>query len=235
MGCLTRLVGTVVLVVAAAGAWWWWSGGRLPLPAAVEARIPFSPRTTTDSMSTAPASGLATARWQPISSDAAFTTAQERLSSLGRRGGPGMVTLEAGQLASFLVQAFVRQLPASAAGAVVAVVDDMVYMKAEMPLTDFGGDALLGPLAGALDRRDTIIVGGTFDMLAPGRAQFRIREVVVGEFSVPRPLVPRLIAATRRGIMADDMADEGYPVQLPPYVGDLRIRRGQITAYRAEP
>jgi len=233
MSCLSRLVGTAVFAVAAVGAWWWYSGGDVPLPASITSRIPFEPRKI-DSMSTAPARGLANARWQPVE-DAAFSSAQTRLTRLGQRGGPPTVTLEAGELASFLVQPFARQLPASAQGAVVAVVDDMVYVKSEIPLEDFGGSAILGPLAGALDRKDTIIIGGNFDLIAPGRAQFRIREVIVGEFSVPRPLVPRLISATRRGLVGDDFTDDGYPVELPPYVGDVRISRGQITVYRVEP
>lgn len=233
MSCLSRLVGTAVLGAAAVGGWWWYSGGNVPLPSSITSRIPFEPRRI-DSMSTAPARGLATARWQPIE-DAAFSSAQTRLMRLGQRGGPPTVTLEAGELASFLVQPFARQLPSSAQGAVVAVVDDMVYVKSQVALADFGGSAILGPLTGALDRRDTIIIGGTFDLIAPGHAQFRIREVVVGEFSVPRPLVPKLIHATRRGIVDDGFSDDGYPVELPPYVGDVRISRGQITVYRVEP
>ena len=233
MSCLSRLVGTAGLAVVAVGAWWWYSGGNVPLPQSIAARIPFEPRKL-DSMSTAPARGLANARWQSVD-EAAFGSVQISLARLGQRGGPPTVTLEAGELASFLVQPFARQLPASATGAVVAVVDDMVYVKSEIPLEDFGGAAILGPLAGALDRKDTIIIGGTFDLIAPGRAQFRIREVVVGAFSVPRPLVPRLISATRRGLMGDEITQDGYPVELPPYVGDVRISRGQITVYRVEP
>ena len=233
MSCISRLVSTVVVSVAAVGAWWWYSGGNVPLPQSITSRIPFAPRTI-DSMSTAPARGLANARWQPIE-DASSVSAQARLVRLGQRGGPPTVTLEAGELASFLVQPFALQLPTSAKGAVVAVVDDMVYVKSEVPLEDFGGAAILGPLAGALDRRDTIIIGGNFDLIAPGRAQFRIREVVVGAFSVPRPLVPRLISATRRGLVGDAITQDGYPVELPPYVGDVRISRGQITVYRVEP
>ncbi len=233
MSCLGRLVGTAVFAAAAVGAWWWYSGGNVPLPTSITSRIPFEPRRI-DSMSTAPARGLATARWQPIE-DAAFQPVQSRLLRMTQRGGPATVTLEAGELASFLVQPFAQQLPTSASGAMVAVVDDMVYVKAEVPLEDFGGPSILSQLVGSLERKDTIIIGGHFDLISPGRAQFRIREVVIGEFSVPRPLVPKLINATRRGIVGVDITDDAYPLELPPYVGDVRISRGQITVYRAEP
>lgn len=233
MSCLSRAVGTAVLVVGVTGAWWWWSGGQLPLPESVTAWIPFEPRGA-DSMSSAPARGLRTARWQPVSS-AGAKSAQDKLARLSRKDGPAMVSLEPGEIASFIVEAFARQLPESARGAMVAVVDDRVYIKAEIPLEDFGGETILGPLAGALDRRDTIVIGGTFDLIEERNAQFRIREVIMGQFSVPRPLVPRLVSMTRRGPEADStVSSDGYPVTLPPYVGDVRIARGRITVYRTE-
>ncbi len=231
MGCLSRLVSAVVLMVVVAGGWWWWSGGQLPLPEAVATRIPFEPRRI-DSMSSAPARGLASARWEPITT-AGADEAAVKLQLLARRGGPAVVSLRPGEAASFLVEAFARQLPSSAEGAMVAVVDDMVYVKAEIPLEDFGGAAILGPLAGALDRRDTITIGGTFDLLDGQRAQFRIREVIMGQFSVPKPLVPKLVDMTRRGVVDESVfSQDGYPIQLPPYVGDVRISRGQVTVYR---
>jgi hypothetical protein len=226
-------VGTVVLLATVSVGWWWWSGGKVPLPAAVIAWIPFEPRQP-DSMSTAPERALATAVWQPIDA-AAAQSAQAKLRQLASPSGPAMVTLEPGQLASFLVEAFAQQLPASARGSMVTVVNDMVYVKAEIPLEDFGGEAVLGPLAGALDRRDTIVIGGTFDLIDERRAQFRIREVIMGQFSVPRPLVPKLVSMTRRGVVADSMiSPDGYPITLPPFVADVRISRGRITVYRTE-
>ncbi len=233
MAALIRLIGTVVLVMMLAIGWWWWSGGKLPLPESLTAWIPFEPRQP-DSMSTAPARALERAVWQPIDA-AAAQTAQTKLRELASPSGPAMVTLEPGQLASFLVEAFARQLPTSAQGAMVTVVDDMVYVKADIPLEDFGGESVLGPLAGALDRRDTIVIGGTFDLIDDRRAQFRIREVIMGQFSVPRPLVPKLVELTRRGATADSMiARDGYPVILPPSVADVRISRGRITVYRTD-
>lgn len=229
MGVVSRLAGTAVLVAGAVGGWWWWNGGSLPLPDAM-ARVSGGAR---DSMSTAPAEGLATARWWPVNA-AMSDDASKRLLMLNRRVGPAVVTLNAGELASFLVKPFQLQLPLSAQDAKVAVVGDMIYIKALVPLSDMGGEAILGPLRIALDRRDTVTIGGTFDLVDRGVAQFRIREVIMGEFSVPRPLVPRLIASTRRGALDARYAEDAYPVQLPSYVGDVRIARGQISVYRLE-
>lgn len=232
MGLLSRAVSTAVFVVGVAGAWWWWSGGNLPLPESVVSRIPFAPRGA-DSMSTAPASGLAMARWMPID-DAGFAEALKRVSALAVRGGPSMVTLDASELLSFLVEPFRVQLPASAQAASVAVADGLLYVKADVPLEDLGGGPMLGPLVGMLNRRDTVIIGGSFDLVDGQRAQFLIQEVIIGEFSVPRPLVPRLVGSMRRGLMPEWVAENGYPVELPPAIGDIRIRKDRITAYRAE-
>jgi len=232
MGCLSRTVSSAVFVVGVAGAWWWWSGGNLPLPEAVAARIPFEPRGA-DSMSTAPAAGLASARWLPID-DAGFAEARTQVSALGERGGPAMVTLEGSELLSFLVEPFRMQLPPSAQAASVAVADGLLYVKANVPLEDLGGSPMLSPLVGMLNRRDTVIIGGSFDLVDGQRAQFLIQEVIIGEFSVPRPLVPRLIGSIRRGLMPAWVAQNGYPVELPPAIGDIRIRKNRITAYRAE-
>ncbi len=236
MGCLTRAVGTAVLLVGATTALWWWSGGAVPMPEAITSRLPFEPRGA-DSMSTAPARALARARWHSIG-DADSKSAEERLASLAAPDGPGMVTLQPGELLAFLVAPFAAQLPPSARAAQVAVTDGRVYVKAEVPLSDLGGGPMLSSLVGMLDRRDTVIIGGSFDMLDDAaterRAQFLVQEIIMAEFSVPRPLVPRLVSTIRRGAVPPWVAENGYPVTLPAWVGDVRIRRDRVTVYRAE-
>ncbi len=236
MGCLTRAVGTAVLLVGAATGLWWWTGGAVPMPEAITTRLPFEPRGA-DSMSTVPARALATARWHGIS-EADSKTAEERLAALAAPGGPSMVTLRPGELLSFLVAPFAAQLPPSARAAQVAVTHGRVYVKAEVPLSDLGGGPMLSSLVGMLDRRDTVIIGGSFDLLddvaSERRAQFLVQEVVMGEFSVPRPLVPRLVSTIRRGDVPAWVSQNGYPVTLPDWVGDVRIRRDRVTVYRAE-
>lgn len=233
MGCLTRAASSAVFVGVIVGGWLYWSGGNLPLPESVTSRIPIAPRGA-DSMSTEPARGLATARWLPID-DANFAQAIARVAPLGTPGGPSVVTLDANELLSFLVEPFRMQLPASAEAASVTVADGLLYVKASIPLQDLGGGPMLGSLVGMLDRRDTVIIGGAFDLVGGQQAQFLIQEVVIGEFSVPRPIVPRLIGTIRRGLMPDWVAPNGYPVQLPGAIGDIRIRKDRITVYRAEP
>lgn len=233
MGCLTRTVGTVVVIGGLAAAAWWWTGGAVPLPAAIAERLPFEPRGR-DSLSTAPSRAYLRARWQPVA-EADSRRAADQLASLARPGGPGMVTLEAGELVAFLVEPFAAQLPGSARAAQVAVSDGRVYVKAEVRLVDLGLDESIGGMLGGLDRRDTIVIGGAFEPVGAGRGQLLVEEVVMGEFAIPRPLVPRLAAAIRRGDVPAGLAPNAFPVVLPPGVGDVRIRGDRVTLYRSAP
>lgn len=250
----------VVVLVLAAIAWWWWQGGRTPFPRDIDFRSPIV--IGDDSMSTEPSPALARAEWHPFTpspaaADSAVPTRDEatarsdrttrsaengagdslqlKLRQLSRPDGPAMVTFAPGEVAAFITDAFARQLPPSARGTAVAVVDSVIYVRADVSLREFGADRVLGELAGFIDRRDTVIVGGTFDLVDRGLGQLRVREVVVGDLSLPRPLVSRLIsAARRRRAQSDAVAPDAYPVRLPPYVGDVRVRQGRITVYRTD-
>lgn len=253
----------VVLVLAALG-WWWWQGGRTPLPRDIDLRSPivfgddsmstepspalaraewhpFTPSPVVAD-SAVPTRGEATARGARTTSRAsngvsnsAGDSLQLKLRQLSRPDGPAMVTFAPGEVAAFITDAFARQLPPSARGTAVAVVDSVIYVRADVSLREFGADGVLGELAGFIDRRDTVIVGGTFDLVDRGLGQLRVREVVIGDLALPRPLVSRLIsAARRRRAPSNAVAPDAYPVRLPPYVGDVRVRQGRITVYRTE-
>jgi hypothetical protein len=234
VGFVTRAIGTVVLAGVAVGVLWWVTGGRVPLPEALASRLP-TPRGA-DSMSTARSAALTRAQWRSID-DADFEAANALLATLTDPGARGAreVTLRPAQLLAFLVAPFREQLPPSARAAQIAVSDGRVYVKADVPLGDLGAGSALASLVGALDRRDTVIIGGRFEVVDGPNAQFLIEEVVLGEFSVPRPLVPRLIATMRRGRMPEWVAPHGYPVTLPASVGDVRVGDDRITVYRADP
>jgi hypothetical protein len=229
VGLVTRAVGGLAVTVVAVGGLWWVSDGRVPLPEALASRLPTL--RVDDSMSTAPSAALMRAQWRTLD-EADFGEANALLATLSDPGARE-VTLRPAQLLAFLVAPFREQLPPSARAAQVAVSRGHVYVRADVPLADLGAGSALSSLIGALDRRDTIIIGGRFEVVEPPRAQFLIEEVVLGEFSVPRPLVPRLIATMRRGRMPEWVAPHAYPVTLPPTVGDVRVGDDRITVYRA--
>jgi hypothetical protein len=100
-----------------------------------------------------------------------------------------------------------------------------------MSLKDLGGAAALGPLGGFMAERDTVQLGGDFEVLRPGVTQFRVREIKLREFSVPAALIPRLVGRMRRDV-PEGVAPDALPLRTPVYIGDVRITKGRIILYR---
>jgi hypothetical protein len=144
------------------------------------------------------------------------------------------VTLRPGELASYAFLSLSDALPTALRDAQTAVIGDRVYVRAVVGPGDLPGVAGTA-LSSLITRRDTIRLGGTFDVLRPGLAQFRVRDVEVGRVPVPAALIPRLIGRMRRGEMPAGVAADAFPVPVPEYIGDVRIGRGRVTLYRATP
>ena len=95
--------------------------------------------------------------------------------------------------------------------------------------------SVLGPLAGMLGTRDTVQLGGTMRVLRPGVGEFSVKQVQVGTFPVPSPLIPKIIARIRKGTIPDGTSSDALPVKLPSYIGDIRITNGRIVVYKNLP
>jgi hypothetical protein len=173
-----------------------------------------------------------TAVWQPLD-EARAERGERAVRALAGRSGPAYVSLRAGELASYAFLTLSTALPAELRDAQAAVIGDRVYVKTVVSPRDFAG--VLGNLGGFMAERDTLRLGGTFDVLRPGMAQFRVRDVQLGQFPLPAAVLPRVIARVRRGAVPDGVAADAFPVQIPEYIGDVRVARGEITLYRAAP
>ena len=218
-GCLRRLGCLVVLLAAGLayatrGTWWPLldrSSGRDR-----EAEVAAAPSV-----------------WQPLDQGAALR-GERAVRALAARRGPVYVTLRPGDLASYAFLSLSDALPPALQDAETAVIGDRVYVRALVGPDDLPGVA--GSALGSLiTRRDTLRLGGTFDVLRPGLAQFRVRDVQMGRVPVPAALIPRLIARVRRGAVPDGVAADAFPVPVPEYIGDVRIGRGRVTLYKATP
>lgn len=169
--------------------------------------------------------------WQPLTQPAA-ERGEQAVRQLAARRGPVYVSLRAGELASYAFLSLSDALPASLRDAQAAVVGDRVYVRAVVSPDELPGGGALGTL---LTRRDTLRLGGTFDVLRPGLAEFRVRDVQVGSVALPAALIPRVVARVRRGAVPAGVADDAFPVPVPDYIGDVRIARGRVTLYKAVP
>ena len=102
-----------------------------------------------------------------------------------------------------------------------------------MDVRDLAGDgALRGLLGAALDGRDTLRMAGTLDLVRPGLAEYRVRELRITGIDVPPRLIPSLLGAMRRGAAADSLPTDALPIPLPKAVADVRVANGKVTLYK---
>lgn len=215
MGCLRRLGCLVVLLLCAAVAWFtrdrW-----MPI---VREKLGGEPR--------------ATVVWEPLTDERA-ARARKALDRLSRPTGPVFANLTGGEAASYIFQALARQLPRSADSVEAAVLGDELALRASVALRDMGGQGVLGPLAGMLGDRERVQFGGTFTVVRPGLAEYRLRDIRVRDFSVPRALIPRLVQRMGRGGRPEGVAPDALPLEIPRWIADIRIAKGKITVYKSQ-
>lgn len=213
-GCLRRLGCLVILLIILAAAWFWY------------ARV---------EPSKSPASTAAASTWQPLTQPDAIR-AQRAVESLSQRSGPVFANLTAGEVASYVfLSATKGALPPSAKDISAAVINDRIYVRANVVLKELGGSNVLGPLAGILSDRDSVRLGGTMNVIRPGVGQFLVQEIRLGSLAFPSGLVPRLVQQFRRGPVPEGMAPNGLPMPLPGYISDIRISNGRVTIYKNTP
>ena len=112
--------------------------------------------------------------------------------------------------------------------------DEQVLLRSVVDLRDIAGDgALRGLLGVALEGRDTLRLAGTLDVVRPGLAEYRVRELRIKGIDVPPRLIPSLIGAMRRAVVADSLPSNALPIPLPKAVADVRVANGKVTLYKA--
>ena len=169
--------------------------------------------------------------WEPLTPEGA-ERARAAVQTLNQKSGPAFASTRPGDISSYVFTGLAKQLPPSATDVRAAAIGDRLYVKALVNLSDFGGTKVLGPLAGFLSDRDTVQFGGNFEILRPGLAQYRVREIRFAELSVPERLIPKLLARVRRGARPEGVTDDGLPLVVPPYIGDVRVAGGKVTLYK---
>lgn len=172
--------------------------------------------------------------WQPLSPEAA-ASGKRALDGLSSGRGPVYVNLTANEIASYVVQAAGGAFPASADSVEAAVIGDVLYVRAIVPTKDIASSGVLGPLAGLLNAREKVSLGGSFHVIRPGLSEFQLRDVKLREFSVPRGAIPRLVQQITRGKKTSGVADNALPVPTPPSLADVRIANGRVTLYKTSP
>lgn len=217
MGCL-RGLGCLVLAVVIAAAAWWFRADWLPLlhKGAASAGV-------SDSASTVV--------WEPVT-PAGAARAKEAVARLGARSGPVFTNLSPADLTGYVLSELTKQLPPSARGIEAAVIGRQLWVRAQVRLADFGGPGELGPLGSLFGDAEPVVFGGTLDIVNPGLAVFRVKELRIRDMSVPSPMIPRLLRRVERGTRPPGLAEDALPLLVPDYIADVRIQNGKITLYK---
>ena len=214
MGCLARLGCLIVLALLAVGAWLTRDQWLDKLPG----RAPAATET-------------AASPWQPLSPEAG-SQGKRKLDELSRPSGPVFTNLTASEVASYVFQTVARTIPASADSAEAAVIGDALYVRAVLPVREIAGSGALGPIAGLLNDRERLQLGGAFRVIRPGLSEFEVREIKLRDFKVPTGAIPRLVQQISRGNRPEGISPNGLPVVTPRSLGDVRIANGRVTLYK---
>ncbi len=212
-GCLGRIGCLALLVVIGAAAWFW--------------RAEWYPRVTGEQVVAADASS----EWMLVT-EASSARGRASVERMAGPRAPEAIALGPAEAAGYVLAGVLRDLPQSAQEVQAAVIGDRLYVRANVALGDLGGD-LLGPLAGMVGDRESLLLGGTMCAVSPGVGQFRVAEVKVRDFALPSRVIPGLLRQLRGSRpVPEGVAADGVPLELPPGVGDVLVGRGKVTLYQ---
>lgn len=215
-GCL-RPIGCLVVLAVIVGCLWitqnWW----LPYVKGSSARPTTAERV-----------------WEPLSPQAA-SRGRQAIDGLASAKGPVFVNLKANEIASYVVQAAGGAFPPSADSVEAAVIGDVLYVRAVIPTAAIASSGVLGPLAGLLNERERVSLGGTFRVIRPGLSEFQLRDVKLRDFRVPRSAIPRLVQQITKGKKTPEVSDDALPVPTPSSLADVRIANNRVTLYKNTP
>ena len=172
--------------------------------------------------------------WEPITPLNAERGKRE-VESLRDSRGPVFANLTGAEAASFIFLSAARQLPKGAESASASVQGNELVVRSAINLSDFGAKKVLGPLAGILGERDTLMLGGHINIVQPGLGEFEVTRLKIGKMTVPSPLIPRLLNELRKGDRPVGVAPNALPMPVPEYISDVRIANGRITVYKNAP
>ncbi len=219
-GCFRR-TGCLVLIIALVALWYWYA--KVDRPASTK---------TSGEVSATTGATLTNTGWEPLTIPDA-DRGKAAVEGLAQRSGPVFANLTPAEAASYIFLVVAKQLPPSAKNAEAAIRGDRLYVRSDVEMKDFGGTGQLGNLGFLLGSRDSVLLGGTIQMLKPGLGQFLVQEVKIGRLDVPQGLIPRLIGQLKKANTVQGLAPNGLPMVMPSYISDVRIANGKITLYKS--
>jgi hypothetical protein len=171
--------------------------------------------------------------WKPLTQAGADRT-RDALQRLSSPRGPVYLTLEGSDVVSYIFVQVAKQMPASTDSFAARIDGDHIRLRARMRTADLGG-AVTGVLGKLIGERERVEMGGTLRVVAKGRAEFNVDQVRLRDVGLPELLVTRLVQSVSKGPRPAGLSENGLPIAIPPYIGDVRIANGKITLYKNVP
>lgn len=218
-GCLRRIGCLVVILLGVVGyltRGYWWRPARV-----VVSRTTGVGTTPVDTAST----------WESLT-PALAERGERQVRALAEPRGPVYVSLRPGELASYAFLSLSNALPIAGDDAQAAVLGDRVYVRSVVRVGDFAG--ALGAVGGLLKDRDTLRLGGTFEIVGPGRARFHLQDAQLGSVAVPERLIPTILRRVQRRPPRPGTPADALDMPVPAYIGDVRVGQGRITLYKRQ-
>ncbi|ODT03462.1 MAG: hypothetical protein ABS52_09675 [Gemmatimonadetes bacterium SCN 70-22] len=178
------------------------------------------------------ARAVSTATFDPLTAERR-ERGRQQLEALGRKSGPVFTNLTAAEASALVLADRAQRLPAFAEKVEAAVVGDRLVLRTTLDPAALKGIDALGPVARMLQSRQRVLLEGTLEVAAPGRALFIVQDVRVNEFAVPSPAIASLVRQLDRGAVAPGDPARAIGFAIPPYVGDVRVGKGRVTLYKA--
>ena len=227
-GCIGKIVVAALLIIVGAVGYvtrdWW------------EPRL-------RERVGAKPAAVASAPTWETVTREGAGR-ARAAVESFRRATGPVFVNVQAGDLVAYALEPVSRGLSAGAAtggksgttvesvGAEALAGENVISVRGNVRMSDLGGAAALGPLAGVLEGTQRIEVRGRPEVTSPGSARFRVERIAIGNLVLPSAAIGRVVQ--RIAPRADPSAPaEAIALTLPSVVADIRVTGGRVTLYKA--
>jgi hypothetical protein len=237
MGCLFRLGCLIVLLVCGVLAYFardrWmdklpWRTTQTETSRTRDTNAPTSPRIPSTASTVPDADG-----WMPLSEAGAARTRQA-LQTLSGPRGPVFVTVSGGDAASYVFLQIVKQMPASTDSFAAKIDHDQIRLRARMKTSELGS-TVVGVLGKLVGDRERVEMAGPLRVIGKGVAEFRVTDVKVHGVGLPKALITRMVQPLARAPRPANLDENGLPIAIPSYIGDVRVSNGKITLYKNVP
>jgi hypothetical protein len=215
MGCLSRIGCLAVIAVVAVGGFLL-RGLWLP-------KLRGTPK-----VEAASAGG-----WQDLTV-AGGQRAQRIIAQLSQQGGPPSVTVTPSELMAYVVQSLGGALPESADSIQGSASGDRLCVRAVVRMADVADKKTLGPLSMLIGEREPVQMCGVIRIHSPGKGELQVKEFRIRELGIPGPAIPRIIKQMAPNDR-EGLADDGLPLQTPPYIGHVAVVNGQVIISKSPP